>query len=313
LTRRAWLGLAAAAAAQEQPVFRATVRQVRIDAEVTAAGKPVDGLDRADFVVYDNGRRQTLLEVSQLRESLDLLLVFDVSGSMKPAVEKVAAAARTAFSALRPGDRVGVAVFGSRTSLLCPLTAEHAAAAAIIAGAVLKQPFEGGTRLREAVDFAVRRLATEADSTRRRAILVATDNMGQRSAMKEKALLERIWEADATVSGLLVKSPYWEARQAFPNVPLPEEVRERYPVRLNRLAEESGGAIVASDDPGAGFTALMDRIRRRYSLYYAMPQDRPGRLREVRVELAPAVKRGYKDARVSARKKYFTPSPEPQP
>ena len=62
-------GVAAACAAatvitaQQQPVFRAGVELVQIDAIVTdARDRPVPGLTAADFEILENGRRQTIAD-----------------------------------------------------------------------------------------------------------------------------------------------------------------------------------------------------------------------------------------------------------
>src|SRR5689334_18949643 len=55
------LGGLALAAAQQQPIFRSTTDLIQIDAVVLdKAGRPVRGLTKTDFQVFDNGRLQTI-------------------------------------------------------------------------------------------------------------------------------------------------------------------------------------------------------------------------------------------------------------
>jgi hypothetical protein len=75
---------------QEAPVFRADVSLVHVDAEVTDGTRTLSGFHQEDFVIKDNGQTQTILHFSQDEEPLDLILLFDISGSMRPKIAKVA-------------------------------------------------------------------------------------------------------------------------------------------------------------------------------------------------------------------------------
>ena len=81
--------------AQEPPTFRTNVALVHVDAEVTAAdGRILTGFTKDDFRVFDDRKEQPIIHFSGGEEPLDLILLFDISGSMRPEVQKVAAAAR---------------------------------------------------------------------------------------------------------------------------------------------------------------------------------------------------------------------------
>src|SRR4051794_35336975 len=120
--RAVWLAAFAwAALGQETPVFKTAVSLVHIDAEVAAQdGRILGDLTKDDFRVLDEGSPQPILHFSAGEDALDLILLFDVSGSMRPKVQEVAAAAREGMQELRKGDRVAVMVFNTRTRLLAP-------------------------------------------------------------------------------------------------------------------------------------------------------------------------------------------------
>src|ERR1043166_47545 len=81
--------------AQEPSVFQAGVSLVRVDAQVTAGdSRIVEGLTKDDFRILDNRQEQKIVHFSAGEENLDLILLFDISASMRPAVEAVARAAR---------------------------------------------------------------------------------------------------------------------------------------------------------------------------------------------------------------------------
>ena len=86
-----------------------------MDAEVTDETGPLSGFHKEDFLITDNRVPQHILYFSQDVEPLDLILLFDISGSMRPKIEKVASSSRKALAELRAGDRVAVMTFPSPT------------------------------------------------------------------------------------------------------------------------------------------------------------------------------------------------------
>src|ERR1039458_644660 len=95
----------------QETVFRTGVLRVRLDAQVTDGTKGIDQLEKEDFLVKDNGVEQPILYCSQEDQAMDILLLFDSSGSMAPAIRRVAASAHTALQELHQDDRVAVAKF----------------------------------------------------------------------------------------------------------------------------------------------------------------------------------------------------------
>jgi VWFA-related protein len=124
------LSLLAAPAHPQDPVFRTEIALVKVDAEVAGKSGVIDGLRAEDFVVLDNGQPQAIRYFSQEEEPLDIVLLFDISDSMGPSIQKVAASARIAMSELRPGDRVAVMSFNTRVWTEAPFTADLDAVAA---------------------------------------------------------------------------------------------------------------------------------------------------------------------------------------
>jgi VWFA-related protein len=276
----------------QDPVFRSNVALVRVDAQVTQALGSVAGLQKEDFVVKDNDRVQPLLYCTQDEEALDLLLLFDVSGSMQRNVRRVAASGRVALGELRPGDRVAVADFNTDSFLLFPFTADLAQAASNV-DRVVDVPFGGGTHILSSINDAAFYLKKNGDAHRRRAILIITDNEGQ-SSMREKAVVDRMWESDVVLCGLIVKS------HADSDFHMAAE-------DMLGAAEKTGGEVVNASDPGQSFREMLRRLRKRYSLYYQMPAGKPGTARRVAVELSLPAKRKFPEAQVLARKGYLVP------
>ena len=289
------ISLTVCAAQDSPPMFRAGVSLVRVDAEVVNGTTPIPNLAATHFAVFDNGIQQKVVQVVQEQEPLDVVVLFDVSGSMRQPVARAASAARKALDELRKGDRVAVMVFASDARLLCPFTDDLERVRRAIQEDVLGLPFEGATYILDAVAQSTAQLLMERKTGRRRAILVVTDNYGQRHEVEEQEALTDLLEADVVLAGLVVKNPKEGAK------------RERRRVGIDRLADETGGDAVRADDPGAEFASIMERLRMRYSVYYEMPQGTPGETRQVRLELQGAARQLYPNARIRARKGYKLP------
>lgn len=296
----------ALAFAQDDVVFRSGVSLVHIDAEVTSAdGSILTGLTKDDFRVLDDRKEQTILHFSAEEEPLDLILLFDVSGSMRAVVEGVAAAAREGLRELRPGDRVSVMVFNTHARVVAPFTEDLDAIERTIQDDVLGLNFGGGTFIQAAVDDAALRFLHEKKTQRRRAVLIVTDNIGMRTR-REQSVVRDFWEADALLSGLIVRNPTYQALHTVGIIMGPQNLLME--AGMKGIAQKTGGDTVHSNDPGTAFQDAMHRIRTRYGLYYALPQAKPGTSRTVHVELTPAAAKRYPKSRVRARTGYIVPA-----
>jgi VWFA-related protein len=290
--------------AQTAPTFHASVALVHVDAEVTLDGRTLTGLTKDDFRVLDERRPQTVVQFASEQQALDLILLFDISGSMRPAVKAVASAARLGLQELREGDRVCIQVFNRGHREIAPFTSDLDAVARTIEQQVLTLRFGGGTLIQAAVDAAALRLMKEPRGERRRAVLIITDNYGVRTR-REQSVVRDYWEADAILSGLIVRNAGVLALNAVGTILGPQNLFLR--AGMKGIAAKTGGDTIPSGDAGAAFQESMHRIRSRYSLYYAQPDGKPGSTRSIRVELAGDTATRFPGARVRARTGYVVP------
>ncbi len=290
---------------QTAPSFRSEVSLVHIDAEVIDGARVLDGFTQGDFRVLDNKAPQTITHFGQSEAPLDVILLFDISGSMSPNVEKISASADLAFSALKPGDRVALMVFNTRARVLAPFTSDLALAARAIHDKVLSLKFGGGTFIVSAIDAAALYFRGEKPAGRRRAIVVITDNYGTRTRREHPVIVDA-WESDATVCGVIVRSAVSVALNTGAMVTNPLVLALH--AGVGHIAQATGGDVIKSQtDPGAAFREMIERLRRRYEIYYPMPQAKPGQERKVEVRLASAARARYPHASVLARRGYVIP------
>src|SRR5215475_6582198 len=90
-------------------------------------GNRVSGvLKSSDFVIYEDGVRQTINSFSATDAPFNVVLLLDTSGSASHEVELMRRAAIRFLNELRPGDRVAVIQFSKNVDLLEDLTSNRA-------------------------------------------------------------------------------------------------------------------------------------------------------------------------------------------
>jgi VWFA-related protein len=271
---------------------------------VVEDGRILTGFTKDDFRVLDEGKPQTIAQFSAGEQALDLILLFDVSGSMRVVVSAVASASRQALQELRPGDRVCVMVFNSKTREIAPFTSDLDAVRKTLEDDVLKLRFGGGTFIQAAVQNAALRFRTEPRGEHRRAVLIVTDNIGMRTR-SEMTVVRDFWESDALLSGLIISNKAFQALNTATMVMSPFMIAAR--AGMKGIAEKTGGDAINASVPGTAFQESMHRIRSRYSLYYAPPEGRPGSMRTIHVALTGEAAAQHPKARVRARTGYVVP------
>jgi VWFA-related protein len=294
--RWAAAALFAAVLYAQDAVYRTDVSLVKVDAEVAGKNGVIEDLRASDFLVLDNGQPQAIRYFSREEEPLDIILLFDISESMGPSIQKVASSARLAMSELHKGDRVAVMSFNTGVWTEAPFSSNLDALAGRLVERIRATHFAGGTYILSAVDQAAKYLHAQTAANRRRAVLIFTDDDGHGST-SPKIPTRDLWDADAVLCGLIIPAE-------------PEALRFALTIKgddyVEKVAEQTGGDVVHADPPGPAFRDMIMRLRKRYTLYYPMPAGKPGQTRRVSVDLSPAAKKRYPDATVLARKGYIT-------
>lgn len=286
---------------QEEPLFRAGVALVKVDAQVVDKnGVAITGLTKDDFRVFDEGQPQEISYFGRESEPLDLLLLLDVSGSMRKFLEEMGRNAQAALKHLHEGDRVGVMFFARRQEVKQSLTADFTEAESAIRDATKRQDLGGGTTINESI-VAAARFLREQEPKGRRAILIVTDNDDLNYLAPDELAIHELYGANAVLNALVAgggrrRDPL-AGRATNPDFTPPD---------VFKLSETTGGEAVESKRAREAFAEMIDRIRSRYSLQYPAPAAPADSFRSVRVELTPGARKRYPDARVKARAGYYT-------
>src|SRR5258706_3369255 len=190
----------------EMPVFRAGVTLVKVDIEVTGRSSvDISDFKQQDFKIFDEGALQEIAYFGRESEPLDLMLLLDVSGSMRRSLEEVAAGARVALAQLHPGDRVALMLFSRRAEVVQPFTDDFGGTQHRILDSIYKQNLGSGTLINESLIAAADYMKKQPVKGRR-AILIVTDNEGLNYKSPDAEVVKSMYSADTVLNALIVRN-----------------------------------------------------------------------------------------------------------
>lgn len=263
--------------------------------------KLVTGLGPADFLVYDEDKPQFISRFGREKDPLAVLLLLDVSGSMKKYVRQMAKTANKALTLMTPDDKVSVMIFSKGTEVRYEFGNKYDEAAREIEVGVEEHDLPSGTSIYASILEAANEMRLRPE---RRAILILTDNMSLNYIVNEETVLRSLSSVDTTLNALVV------GNATRPKEGKPKEGVYRnpdfIPTNIFKVAEESGGEALSFDRADEGFAALMERLRYRYTILYKAPEAEKGTFRRIRVELSPDARRKHPNATIRARSGYYT-------
>lgn len=192
--------------AQEKPAgqafqFRSNTDLINVTVTVTDAnGRFVPNLTRDDFVVYEDGRPQSVTQFDSDRVPVSLGIALDTSGSM--AGEKIQAAQaalnKFLFDLLGKNDQVFLYRFDSQPQLIQGWTSDRAAVSRALGTAQAR----GGTALYDAVVEAIP--LAQKGVERKKALVVISDGEDQNSRLALRDAQQLIRESEVLVYGIAI-------------------------------------------------------------------------------------------------------------
>ncbi len=274
---------------------------MRVDVQVTQGKDLIRGLAKEDFVVTDEGQPQSIVSFSHGEEPLNLVLLFDISGSMQQYIEAIAQTARDALSHLRPGDRVAIMVFARKTAVHQGFSDNLAETARQIGSAVKDWDVGTTTMINSAVVDATHYIQIHAGPEGRRAILILTDNLSTSYQLTDGQVIRELDKTDTVFNAIVTGHAIRPGPPSQGQYPDPDYT----PANVFHVAEETGGDWVKAGDAGATFSAMIERIRTRYMLTYHAPESKPGTFRRITVTLSPDALKKYPGAEIRTRSGYY--------
>ncbi len=297
----------AARGAQKTPpaatTFRTGVAEVRVDVQVLQGRKPLSGLTVSDFEVRDEGQPQPLSRFGRDTDPVSLVILIDVSGSMKKFARQMASTAQSALRQLTPEDRVQVLAFAKGTETLTDFTNKFDQVAREIDVGIEQHGLPSGTAiygaLLEGAEAMKEHIAQHPAG--RRAILILTDNESLNYQVTAETVLKAMFEIDAVVYAIVTRGA------ERPRPPVNGYRNPDFtPTDMFQIAEETGGEALRVDRADRAFPELIAQLRTRYTLFYGLPAGAAkGQFRKVEVSLTEAARRRYGNVTVRARRGYF--------
>ncbi len=283
--------------------FRAEVKEVRVDIQVLDGKRIVTGLTAADFLIRDEGEPQPLTRFGEDSEPLSLLLLIDVSGSMKKFARQMATSAKNALPLLGPQDQVAVMLFSKETELISPFNSRFTETAREIDVGVEQAALPLGTAIYASVRTAANVMAGQGQKfpQHRRAILILTDNASLNYQVSERDVLQSLYATSTVLNALVTES----AERPRPRRSGEYRNPDFTPTDIFRIAEQTGGEALRAERADRAFPDLLARLRSRYSLSYRAPAAIPGDFRRIQIELTGAARKRYPDAIIRARAGYY--------
>jgi VWFA-related protein len=180
------------------------VSNVRVDAQVIQDGQLITDLTVQDFVIREDDRPQPIVYFGREKEPLSLLLLFDVSGSMRKFVEQVANVARQSLRFLRPKDRVAVMVFARDTHVRKDFHRRHDGSCHRDSWAASDESVGTATNLNDSLLAAAEYMEEKSGETGRKAVLVLTDNLGLNYKSPDQPVVEAMHASSTVLNAIVV-------------------------------------------------------------------------------------------------------------
>lgn len=279
-----WLILAAFAGGAEAQAPQAFRISVNVDLVVLNAtvsdgkGRVASDLREPDFEIYEDRVRQSIRLFRHEDIPVTVGLVVDHSGSMKPKLADVTAAARSFVRSSSPEDQMFVVNFNEHVTLGLPAAIHFTTRSDELGLAISEVPAVGQTALYDAIIVALERLKT---GERDKKVLIVISDGGDNASANSLAAVLRMAEAS---NALIYTIGVFD-----------EDDSDRNPGVLKRLAHATGGDAYFPhelDEVVSICERIARDIRNQYTLGYVSSNvTQPGTYRTIKVVAQAAGKK----------------------
>lgn len=295
---------------QSSDVVKINTDLVVLDAQVLRKkdGRAVNSLKREDFLLSEDGQRQEIVHFSQDRLPLSILLLLDLSASVRPVIEEIRNGALQAMEHLRPEDEVALMTFADKTRLLQDFTRDRKVIVEQISRTLEKSFVGVGTSIHTSIYDAVLEMDKAHDRLSRRVIIVVTDNIATMHSFTKPTVTEvneRLLEHSTVVCGLIIGGESSKTLKMFMRG---RAEKYNWTVRVDEFAEPTGGEVMTSDAATVNqrLADLIGHLRTRYSIGYSPTNaTRDGKFRKISLSLSSDTTKREGDILVKTRQGYF--------
>jgi Ca-activated chloride channel family protein len=296
-------------------IIKTDVDLVTIDALVLQknTARVVGSLKQEDFLVSEDGNKQTITHFSQDTLPLSVLLLIDRGGCLDPFGEEVRRAAKDALSQLKPSDEVAVMTYHDTAELQQGFTHDRILLERAI-NYVPPHDERANHCLNIAFDDAANYMMKAGNPTGRRVIVVITGvtrNWDCRNGPSNKSVSHTVFESGSVVSAIIPKTPEQVAENGVMRWATRFGRLAGAPyIDIQKLADETGGEILRDkpEELDQTFNTLITHLRTRYSFsFVSTNKKRDGSVRKLKIDVADSVEKSQGRLVVKARKSYVAP------
>ena len=302
-------------------VIKVDVDLVNVDALVLQknTARIVGGLQKDDFLLYEDGIKQEVTHFSQDQLPLSVVLAIDRGPVCPHKIDTWSAeahrAAREAIDRLKLVDEIAVMTFTDSTKLIQPFTRNRIQ----IEKALNNIPEQAKTtKVAHCFNImfadAAEHLVKASNPAGRRVIIVITSMtrlFDCSNGPSSRAASAAIYESGAVVCAIIPKVLIQRVENTLLTVAtrVNKVVAAKY-MDLEYLANETGGEVLA-DKPvklDTTFQTLIDHLRSRYNLaFVSTNKQRDGTTRKLKLDLEPAPQKSQGKLVIKARRSYIAP------
>jgi len=283
-------------------VVKVSTDLVVFDAQVIdkKSKRTIGDLTKDDFAITENGVRQEVSYFSRDELPLSIILMLDVSRSVRGIIHEIRDGALNALQRLKPEDEVAVMAFGTTYQLVQDFTKDRALVSKKIESATATESLGNGTFLSSALESAATHMQKAPAPGSRRVIIVVTDNIAITPDRETKYIMDELFDSGTVVYGLIVQAAFGKLFKVMSLGQLSKGV--------NAFVERTGGEIVGADkkevDAKLGF--VIDRLRARYQLgFRPVNISDDGKFRPVEIKITETKKRKEKPMVLTKRGYYL--------
>lgn len=258
---------------QQSAVFRSGTRTVPVYATVTDRdGRLVPDLEKTDFEIYDNGKKQDVSIFENEIVPFSAVLALDTSASMTMNIEFVQDAAVQFVIRMLPEDSAAVGFFNSKVRFSSGLISDRDELTRYIRN---QMQYGNETRLWDAIDGALDHLK---DATGRRVIVALTDGEDSGSERGGGEVLDRAQREDVMVYAIGIESRFHNGLQWTITRPGGS---------FRKLATETGGGyfeLKRTADLNSTFSRVVQELHSQYLLGFS-PSSLDGKEHKLEVKV----------------------------
>jgi VWFA-related protein len=309
----------------QMPVYRVNVHVVLVDAQVMSkkTRQAARELKKEDFELYEDNVRQQVSSFSQDTLPLSVVLLFDLTDSVRPVLSSLADGALEALQHLKPEDEVAVMTYAASAQVLQEATTDRALAVVAIEKANRMESGEAAF-FNEGIFQAADQLTKGKNPSSRRVIIWLTDNVPNipsedsvplryRNSLNgamphtEAEAMHHLLQTSTVVCSLVKQSDdSISGEQGL--MAHPAERMLHPPGEVYKYASVTGGQVIEfkKKELKEKLARLIDDLRMRYTLGYHPSAQKPkGKYCAIKVKLTPETRKAIGNVVVEAKQGYY--------